>query len=343
MEGWSKKMSKIKKITSIALSLLIIFSTILSTPVNAKAKENNNYISIMHKINTARQNFPIRYNFSLEKEADIYFELAINERTTVGLVIKNQKDEVAIKSDTLPFTDPNWQYNAQNGTYKNRHTMHLPAGDYILEMNFETEVNYDLTVSRISENTKLNYSKLDLTKGFNKQLRAEGGTIKSCSSSNKKVAAVNNSGKISAKNIGKTTIMVKLSNNKKLSCVVSVKPNKYQAKKITIKDVVYNTSKMKAYAASFDAKGNLHLKFKLVNNSYGKITNVSKFKVSVKDSSNKSLVSYSKNNFKTNVASYSDKDCTIIIPKSALKKSYKKIDLRIANISISGNFASASL
>lgn len=83
MEGWSKKMSKIKKITSIALSLLIIFSTILSTPVNAKAKENNNYISIMHKINTARQNFPIRYNFSLEKEADIYFELAINERTTV--------------------------------------------------------------------------------------------------------------------------------------------------------------------------------------------------------------------------------------------------------------------
>lgn len=101
--------------------------------------------------------------------------------------------------------------------------------------------------------------------------------------------------------------------------------------------------KMKAYAASFDAKGNLHLKFKLVNNSYGKITNVSKFKVSVKDSSNKSFVSYSKNNFKTNVASYRDKDCTIIIPKSALKKSYKKIDLRTAKISISGNFASASL
>lgn len=55
--------------------------------------------------------------------------------------------------------------------------MHLPAGDYILEMNFETEVNYDLTVSRISENTKLNYSKLDLTKGFNKQLKAEGGEL----------------------------------------------------------------------------------------------------------------------------------------------------------------------
>ena len=53
--------------------------------------------------------------------------------------------------------------------------MLLPAGDYFLELNFKTEVYYNLTVSRISENTKLNYSKLDLTKGFNKQLKAEGG------------------------------------------------------------------------------------------------------------------------------------------------------------------------
>lgn len=53
--------------------------------------------------------------------------------------------------------------------------------------------------------------------------------------------------------------------------------------------MVYNTSEMKAYAASFDKKGNLVLKFKLVNNSYGKVTNVSKFKVTVTDSSKKRL------------------------------------------------------
>ncbi len=40
-------------------------------------------------------------------------------------------------------------------------------------MNFETEVNYDLSVSRISEKAKLNYSKLNLTKkDFTKQLKA---------------------------------------------------------------------------------------------------------------------------------------------------------------------------
>lgn len=336
-------MFKMRKITSIVLSVFLLLSVVFICPMDANAKTTNNYISIMHKINTARPNFPIRYNFSLEKEADIYFDLSINERTSVGLSIKNQRDEIAIKSDTLPSTDPNWQYNASNGIYRNKHTMHLPAGNYILEMNFETEVNYDLTVSRIADKAKLNYSKLDLTKGFTKQLKAEGGVITSCSSSKPGVATVNNSGKVSAKSIGKTTIKVKLSNGQILSCTVSVKPNKYQAKKIAVKDVVYNTSEMKAYAASFDKKGNLVLKFKLVNNSYGKVTNVSKFKVTVKDSSKKKVVSYSKSNYAAVVESYSDKACTVTIPKSALKKDYKKIDLRTAKYSIAGKFASSSL
>lgn len=336
-------MSKKRRITSILLSLCIIFSATMLFPSFASAKSANNYISIMHKVSTARENYPIRYNFSLEKEADIYFELAINERTTVALTVKNQRDEIAVKSDTLPSVDPRWEYNEKNGTYKNKHTMHLPAGDYILEMNFETEVNYELNLSRVSEEAKLNYSKLDLTKGFSQQLKVSKGKIKSCSSDKPGVASVTKSGKITAKKQGKAKIKVKLNNGKTLTCTVSVKPNKYTAKKIAVKDVVYNTSEMKAYNAAFDEKGNLVLKFKLVNNSYGKITNVSKFKVVVKDSAKKTVVSYTKRNYSTSVESYSDKECTIKIPKSALKKNYKNIDLRTAKISITGNFASSSL
>lgn len=336
-------MFKMKKITCVILSMFLLFTMFMTCPVDANAKTTSNYVNIMHKINVARANFPVRYNFSLEKEADIYLELAINERTTVGLAVKNQRDEIAVLSDTLPTTDPNWQYNKHNGIYKNRHTMHLPAGDYILEMNFEMEVNYELNLSRISEKAKLNYAKFDLTKGFSKQLKVDSGKIQSCSSSKKSVATVTNSGKITAKKNGKTTIKVRLTNGTTLSCKVTVKSNKYKAKKIAIKDVVYNTSEMKAYNAAFDSKGNLVLKFKLVNNSYGKITNVSKFKVTVTDSSKKKVVSYSKKNYTTNVASYSDKECTVTIPKSALKKNYKKIDLRTAKITITGKFAAASL
>ena len=335
-------MSKKRRITSILLSLCIIFSATMLFPCFASAKSTN-YISIMHKVSTARENYPIRYNFSLEKEADIYFELAINERTTVALTVKNQQDEIAIKTDTLPSVDPRWEYNKKNGTYNNKHTMHLPAGDYILEMNFETEVNYELNLSRVSEKAKLNSSKLNLTKGFSKQLKVSNAKIKSCSSNQPSIASVTKSGKVTAKKQGKAKIMVKLSNGKTLTCTVSVKPNKYTAKKIAVKDVVYNTSEMKAYNAAFDEKGNLVLKFKLVNNSYGKITNVSKFKVVVKDSAKKTVVSYTKRNYSTSVESYSDKECTIKIPKSALKRKYKNIDLRTAKISITGNFAASSL
>ena len=336
-------MLKKRKIVSIVLTLCLLLSATCIYPDKTYAKSANSYVAIMHKVNTARENYPIRYNFSLEKEADIYFELTINERTTVALTVKNQRDEVAINSDTLPSADPRWQYNQKNGTYETRHTMHLPAGDYILEMNFETEVNYELNLSRVSEEAKLNYSKINLTKGFGKQLKVSNAKIKSCSSNQPGIASVTKSGKVTAKKQGKAKIKVKLSNGKTLTCTVSVKPNKYTAKKIAVKDVVYNTSEMKAYNAAFDEKGNLVLKFKLVNNSYGKITNVSKFKVVVKDSSKKTVASYTKNNYSTSVESYNDKECTVTIPKSALKKNYKNIDLRTAKISITGNFAASSL
>lgn len=77
--------------------------------------------------------------------------------------------------------------------------MHLTAGTFILELNFEGEVNYDLTISLIPDKAKLNYSKLTITKGFSKQLKADGGKIKSCNSSNQSIASVNNKGKIFAK------------------------------------------------------------------------------------------------------------------------------------------------
>lgn len=337
------KKNTLKRISCILLSALLIFTVAFITPISANAETSDNYVNIMHKINTARPNFPIRYNFSLEKESDIYFDLRINERTTIGLTIKNQKDEVAIKSDTLPSTDPNWQYNSGNGIYRNTHIMHLPAGNYILEMNFETEVNYDLSVSRIMEAAKLNYTKLEITKGFSRQLTVEGGKIKSCSSSKKSVATVNNGGKITAKSTGKTKITVKLTNGKVLTCNVTVKPNKYSGKKLTISDISYNTYGMKAYSASFDSKGNMVVKFQIINNSYGKITSIPKFKITVKDSKKKTVASYSQNSYGTTVSSYDEKSCTITIPKSSLKTSANKIDLRNCRISITGEHANASL
>ena len=64
-------MSKKRRIISILLSLCFLLSAVVASPVPAFAKSSNSYINIMHKISAARESFPIRYNFSLEKEADI--------------------------------------------------------------------------------------------------------------------------------------------------------------------------------------------------------------------------------------------------------------------------------
>ena len=100
---------------------------------------------------------------------------------------------------------------------------------------------------------------------------------------------------------------------------------------------------MKAFAASFDEKGNLVVKFKIVNNSYGQITKIPSFRISIKNSSKKTIVNYKDASYKVTVPSYKDKSCTVTIPKSKLAMKKNKIDLRTCKISIIGDFADASL
>lgn len=324
----------------ITFILLFVFVSIL--PHTVQASESNNGTKILHKVNTSRPNFPTRYNISLNKESDIFFEIRTNERSTVGWSIKNQQDEISVLSDTLPSTDPNWVYNKSNGTYKNTHKIHLTAGTFILELNFEGEVNYDLTISLIPDKAKLNYSKLTITKGFSKQLKADGGKIKSCNSSNQSIASVNNKGKIFAKKNGTTTISVQLTNGQKLLCRVKVVTNEFNKKQITLTNTLYNTYAMKAYNAHFDSKGNIVVKFKIVNNNYGKIDNIDNFNINIKNAKKTTMVSYTKSNYKVTVKGYGEKACTMTIPKSAFKVNKKQIDLRTAKFTISGDVENGS-
>ena len=51
---------------------------------------------------------------------------------------------------------------------------------------------------------------------------------------------------------------------------------------------------MKAYNAKFDSKGNLVVKFMVVNDRYGKINSIPKFKITVKKAKKKTVISYAK-------------------------------------------------
>lgn len=332
----------LKKLSCFILSLLLVISAIFSNTVSTNAATNK-YINLLHKVSTARPNFPIRYNFSLAKASDIYFDLKNNERTTVTISMKNKMDESSIVTDTLSSADPRWEYHQNTGIYQYTHTMNLASGDYILELNFEAEVNYELSVSKISPDPVLKNTKLLVTKGFTSAIKVDGGKIKSCSSANKQIATVTNSGKVIGKKEGNTKVTVKLTNGKKLICNVSVKSNKYSGKKLTISDTTYNQYGLKVYSAYFDNKGNLVVKFMVANNSYGKLTKIPKLKITVKDSKKNVVASFKKNSYTININSYKSKSYTISIPKSSLKKNKDKIDVRTCTFTISGKDADATL
>lgn len=61
-----------------------------------------------------------------------------------------------------------------------------------------------------------------------------------------------------------------------------------------INSIVFNTYDIKAYNAKFDSKGNLVVKFMVVNDSYGKINSIPKFKITVKKAKKKTVISYAK-------------------------------------------------
>ena len=66
--------------------------------------------------------------------------------------------------------------------------------------------------------------------------------MKNCTSSNKSVATVTNKGKITAKKNGTTTIKVKLTSGKTLSCKVTVVGNSFKAAKADMLSTVGSTN-----------------------------------------------------------------------------------------------------
>lgn len=331
----------LKKLTGLLLSLSLLLASAYVIPEQARAEDG--YVSILHKVSTARANSPINYNFSLSRKSDINFVISTNERTGVTISVKEPEHGTPISSISLAVTNPDWKYLRDRGIYQNTVKSNLEGGEYILELRFENDVNFDMSMNQKSLEATLNKKSTTITAGFTDTLKVNGGKIKSCSSANKSIATVNNSGKITAKKNGSTTVKVKLTNGKTLSCKVTVVSNRFKAKKISVDSAEYDTCSMKAYDASFDKKGNLVVKFVIVNNSYGKIKNIPKFKITVKDSKGKVIATYSKNPYNQTIDGYNSKSCSVTIPKTSLKQSSKKTDLRKCSISITGQLANASM
>ncbi len=272
-----------------------------------------------------------------EDKSDIVFTMKTNERIGSTISVKDPTHDTPLQTVYLSTASENMQYIKELGIYKNSAKINLDAGNYVLELQFENDTNFDFTMEQVSSGAKLNASKLTITKGFTSQIKVvNGGTMKNCTSSNKSVATVTNKGKITAKKNGTATIKVKLTSGKTLSCKVTVVGNSFKSAKADIQDIPYNTAEMRAYSAAFDKKGNIVVKFMAVNNNYGTISGISNFKVTMKNSKKTTTAICKKATFAASVPSYKAAAYTVTIPKSCLKTSKDKIDLRTSKFVISG-------
>ena len=319
-----------KKMITIMICALMIVTTVFM-PTTANAADTN----IMHKSTTAFAGAPINYNFSINRDSDLRFIVRLETRNGLRFTIKDSLLGTSLVTDSISTGDSRWNYQKKTGIFELKHDMHLEKGDYILEIAFDQDTNFEMTMDQLSLEAKLNKSSISITKGFTDTLKVTGGKIKSCSSSNTKVATVSNNGKIIAKAIGTAKIKVKLTNGKTLTCKVNVKPNQYSGKNITVTDTLLNTYQMKAYKASFDKKGHLVVNFKIANTGSGRITTISNLKIAVTTSNKSKIATYKKASFAVDLNSYKDKTYSITIPKSSLKMKQKNIDLRTAKIKIS--------
>lgn len=327
----------LNNIRTYVLVLLITLASLFVQHTTTYAASGST--TLLNKVSAATANSPIRYNFSLSKKSDIVFTMKTNERIGSTISIKDPTHDTPIQTVYLSTVSENMQYIKELGIYKNSAKINLDAGNYVLELQFENDTNFDFTMEQVSSGAKLNASKLTITKGFTSQIKVvNGGTMKNCTSSNKSVATVTNKGKITAKKNGTATIKVKLTSGKTLSCKVTVVGNSFKSAKADIQDIPYNTAEMRAYSAAFDKKGNIVVKFMAVNNNYGTISGISNFKVTMKNSKKTTTAIFKKASFAASVPSYKSAAYTVTIPKSCLKTSKNKIDLRTSKFVISGKF-----
>lgn len=124
---------------------------------------------------------------------------------------------------------------------------------------------------------------------------------------------------------------------KDLKCTVTVKNNKYSAEKLTNSEIPYGKASWEAYSASYNDKGYLVIKFRMINNCGHYSEYLKNLSVKVKTAKGSTVATYKEKKKTLYVSDQSYKDFSITIPKSSLKVK-KPVDLRNASIITDGSY-----
>lgn len=217
-------MKNCKKIISLFLSLLILVSvtSVASMPAQA-ATTIKSIKSYFDDYDDMRD-----YSFDLSKKTKVKFTFNSDISTDVGIYYYNDDDyerKELVNRTTKSFTKT---VTLNKGTCY----IHLYS---CADWDDENKYNFSLLIQNVTVNsTGVKLRKSGTTCAVGKQIQLnpiyspEGSIPKSVtySSSNSNVASVSKSGLITAKNLGKCKITVKLNNGKKATYVVTVRSKK---------------------------------------------------------------------------------------------------------------------
>lgn len=322
-----------KMIAAIAAFAVAFTAVAVADVTTAEAAADYDTVYYTSETQTAAAGVEQRHPFEVtsSKSGIYYVELYTPEQVNCTLTIYNSAGKVLDipggNPHTVTASNSAWGYSDQIGAYfYDDGPFTLNPGDYTYAITFNSDTQYKLQILHEVEAAKISQTKATITAGFTKKLSVTGAKVKKWSSSKKTVATVDSKGKVTAKKAGKATISAKLDNDKTVKCTVTVKANKFTYKKPTTSDVYSGNAAMSVYSMSYDAKGNLVIKARYVNNTSYKTVALEKIKITVKDGNGKAVGTYTQSKKTVSVPSYSTKDLSFTISKSKLKQ--KKVDLR---------------
>ena len=327
-------MKKTSRVLAILLALALIVGMVPFSTKDVSAATDESYM--LEASGAATAGVPIEATFTMQSSGVAQFAIAVATQCNVTYSFRNSAGETVYGPKTFLESDSQWSYPAF------AFAVNVPQGTYTISVTFDVDqLAYavlgqpDLT-STPTPTPKLaptiDSKTLTITKGFKDQIKIlnAGGARITYKSSNAKVAAVNSKGKVTAKKKGTATITVKTSTGFTIPCKVIVKDNVYTVRKVAVSALPAGSFGVNVYKMSYDKKGNLVLKARMLNNRGYKAKYLKNFKITVKNGKGKKIGVYSAKKLTINLKSGKSKAYTFKIKKSKLKIK-KTQDLRNAS------------
>ena len=320
-------MKKTSRVLAILLALALIVGMVPFSTKDVSAATDESYM--LEASGAATAGVPIEATFTMQSSGVAQFAIAVATQCNVTYSFRNSAGETVYGPKTFLESDSQW---SSTGSYPAfAFAVNVPQGTYTISVTFDVDqLAYAVPTPKLAPT--IDSKTLTITKGFKDQIKIlnAGGARITYKSSNAKVAAVNSKGKVTAKKKGTATITVKTSTGFTIPCKVIVKDNVYTVRKVAVSALPAGSFGVNVYKMSYDKKGNLVLKARMLNNRGYKAKYLKNFKITVKNGKGKKIGVYSAKKLTINLKSGKSKAYTFKIKKSKLKIK-KTQDLRNAS------------